>query len=71
MFLHTQLKHSALLEKHSELQELQQQLAELTQQLNRYHELPATLLGARMKLGEARKQLEEKQERFKSHLADS
>ena len=66
-----QLKHSALLEKNSQLQGLQQQLAELRQQLSKYHELPATLLGARMKLDEAKKQFEEKQERFRSHLADT
>jgi len=49
---------------------MQQQLKELSQQINAYHQLPATLLGARMKLQEAKQQLEEKQELFKSHLAD-
>jgi hypothetical protein len=39
-------------------------------QLNKYHELPATLLGARMKLDEAKKQLAEKQKRFKAQLVE-
>ena len=60
-----QITHSALLEKHSELQGLQARLRELQQQLGRFHELPASLLGARMRLEEARKQLEERQTRFK------
>lgn len=58
------------MEQDAELQAMQQQLKELSQQINAYHQLPATLLGARMKLQEAKQQLEEKQELFKSHLAD-
>lgn len=58
------------METDAELQAMQQQLKELSQQINTYHQLPATLLGARMRLQEAKQQLEEKQELFKSHLAD-
>lgn len=65
-----QITHSALEEKHSQIQELQQRLAGVQQQLNKYHELPATLLGARMKLDEAKKQLAEKRMRFEAQMVE-
>lgn len=65
-----QVSHSALLERHAELQGLQQRLSKLQSQLNKYHSLPASLLGARLQLDEAKASLAEKQTRFRSQLDD-
>lgn len=64
-----QITHQALLDNHSRMQELQQKLAGLQQRLNKYHGLPATVLGARLKLDELKTQLEKKQAHF-NQLAD-
>jgi hypothetical protein len=55
--------------QHARLQDAQQRLADLQAQLAGYHELPATLLGARMRLQGARAQLEDTHERFQVQLA--
>lgn len=65
-----QVTHTALLQKHEDIKVLKERLQDLQQQLNKYHGLPASLLGARMKLDEAKQQLEQQQERFRSHLED-
>jgi hypothetical protein len=64
-----QITHQALVEKHSSMQELHQQLAGLQQQLSKYHGLPATVLGARLKVDELKTQLANKETRFRQ-LAD-
>jgi hypothetical protein len=64
------VSHSALLERHAELQGLQTRLSELQSQLSKYHSLPASLLGARLQLDEAKASLAEKQTRFRSQLDD-
>jgi hypothetical protein len=65
-----QLTHGALVTHSERVEELRARLASLQTRLDGYHNLPPSLLGARMMLQQATARLQDKQAALQARLAD-